>query len=158
LHFAEDFGFFLELLLKNPQIRMGNIPKALLNYRTHTGQASKNLRDQNQRNIITLFNDQLPNANIDATPSQLAEHFTVWQNKIPLTVPQLKEYLPFMQVVSGWLLQNTGDRRLTAQHWKSLAKIHRKQGKESFQLILDAAGDDCPLSWRLVERLRSFVN
>ena len=158
LHFAEDFGFFLELLMKNPQIRMGNIPKTLLHYRTHTGQASKNLKDQNQRNIITLFNDQLPSANIDATLSQLAEHFTVWQNKTPLTALQLKSYLPFMQVVSGWLLQHTGDRRLSAQHWKALAKIHSSQGEESFQLILDAAGSDQPLSWRLMEKLRSFLD
>jgi hypothetical protein len=157
-HYAEDFGFFLDLLLRNPGIRLANLPQVLLNYRKHETQASQNLKNLNQLNIVTLLQDLLPKANIEATASQTDQHYLLWDQGTPLSIPQLQEYLPLMADISGWLLYHTGDRRQAASHWSSLAKTHRGLGREAYDLILRAAGNNWPLAWRMAERMLSFAH
>ena len=158
MHYAEDFGFFLELLLKNPGIRAANLPKMLLSYRMHETQASQNLKNLNQRNIVTLLQDLLPKANIEVTASQTDLHYLVWDQGTPLSILQLQEYLPLMADISKWLLHHTGDRRQAASHWNTLAKTHCGLGRESYDLITQAAGNNWPLPWRMTQRMLSFIN
>lgn len=155
--FAEDYGFFLDVLLGNPEIRMSNVPKALLNYRTHPQQASQRLQEQNQHSIVTLLQDLLPKAGIQANPSLLHSHYRIWQEQAPLSLAQLRDYLPLMSELSTWLSLHTNDRRLAAVHWAVLAKRHRTLGRNAHDLIAQAAGASWSLSWRLAERLMARI-
>lgn len=157
LAFAEDYGFFLDVLLGNPEMRLGNVPKVLLNYRTHAQQASQRLQEQNQRSIVDLLQHLLPKAGIQAKPAQLHAHYQVWQQQAPLSVTQLQDYLPLMSALSSWLSLHAPDRRLAAEHWTAVAKRHRTLGRNAHDLIAQAAGACWPLSWRMVEQLLARI-
>lgn len=154
---AEDYGFFLDVLLGSPEIRMGNVPRVLLNYRTHSQQASQRLQEQNRHSIVALLQDLLPKAGIHANPSLLQCHYQIWQQQTPLSLTQLRDYLPLMSELSTWLLLHTNDRRLATAHWAALAKRHRAIGGNTHELIAQAAGASWPLSWRAAERLLTYV-
>lgn len=158
LAFAEDYGFFLDVLLRNPEIKMGNVPKALLNYRTHPQQASQRLQEQNQHCIVDLLQNLLPKAGIQATLPQLHDHYQLWQQQTPLSFAQLRDYLPLMNELSTWLFLHTSNRHLAAAHWAALAKRHRVLGKDARDLIAQAAGACWPLSWRMAERLMARIS
>lgn len=157
LAFAEDYGFFLDVLLGNPQVKLGNVPKSLLSYRTHPQQASQRLQEQNQHSIVSLLQDLLPKAGIQANPPQLHAHYQLWQQQTPLSLDQLQDYLPLMSALSKWLLLHTNDRRLAATHWAALAKHHRALPHNTHDLIAQAAETSWPLAWRMVERLMARI-
>ena len=157
LAFAEDFGFFLDALLSNPEMRLGNVPKVLLNYRTHAQQASQRLHDQNQSSIIDLLMALLPKAGIQAELTQLQAHYQLWHQQAPLTFEQLQDYLPLMSALSSWLSLYASDRRLAAAHWATLAKRHRTLDQNAQDLIAQAAGASWPLSWRILDQLLTRI-
>ncbi|CAD5107047.1 glycosyltransferase family 2 protein [Zestomonas carbonaria] len=153
LAFAEDYGFFLDVFLSDPTIRMGNIPQTLLNYRTHAQQASQRLQERNQDAIVGLLLSLLPKVGIQASTQQLHSHYQIWQQRKALSSELLQDYLPLMSKLAGWLSQQTGDKRLATLHWATLAKYHKALGKEARASIEQAAGADWPLWRRMIERL-----
>lgn len=158
LAFAEDYGFFLDVLLGNPGVRFGNVPKPLLNYRIHPQQASKRLQEQNQRSIVSLLQNSFPKAAIQATSSQLHCHYQLWQQQIPLSLEQLRDYLPLMEKLSNWLSAHVDDRHLVVAHWAALAKHHRALGIDARDLIAQAAGANWPLWRRMVATLMAGIS
>lgn len=158
LDFAEDYGFFLEILLKRPETKFANIPSPLLHYRTHPQQASQRLQEKNQEAIISLLTALLPSAGIDASPTQIYDHYQVWQQRTPLSADRLANYLPLMVEICNWLaLHSNRSNQLRAEHWLKLASLHRTQGSDVRTLITQS-GELYRSSWRrLLETLRNRI-
>lgn len=152
LSFAEDYGFFLDILFAQPSVQFGNVPRVLLDYRLHSQQASQRLKELNRGNILGLMQTLLPKTGIEATPEQLQAHFQVWQEREALSADRLRDYLPLMGAVTRWLERQTDDRRLAAAHWAALAKLHR--GLDGYEEVVQAAGEHWPWYRRAADFFR----
>lgn len=124
LRFAEDFGFFLAMILQSPQVRLHNLQQPLYAYRTHASQASQRLVAENQANLSCLLRTWLPVAGITCTDEQLTGHYTLWQEQRPLSPEQLKGYLPLMEQLCSWLSEQINNAALAQSLWKRLARLH----------------------------------
>ncbi|NRF37063.1 glycosyltransferase family 2 protein, partial [Bacillus velezensis] len=93
LVFAEDFGFFLSLVLANPALRMANIPQPLVHYRTHPSQASQRHAEKNESSLKLLLTAKLNEHGFAASKQQIDIHFQIWKNKKDVSLDQLEAYL-----------------------------------------------------------------
>lgn len=124
LRFAEDFGFFLSLLLQAPQTRLHNLEQPLYAYRTHINQASQRLAAENRTNLSHLLHTWLPVAGIEASRAQLDSHYRLWHEQRSLPVEELQHYLPLMQQLRDWLHRQTGTDTAAQALWPRLARLN----------------------------------
>ncbi|KRW57780.1 glycosyltransferase family 2 protein [Pseudomonas sp. TTU2014-080ASC] len=152
LIFAEDFGFFFSLLLANPTLRMGNIPQFLLNYRTHSAQASQRHAEKNQECLKLLFIEKFNEAGLAVTEQQFETHYRIWKSYQAVSHEQLAAYLPLMRELIGWIEQAPDAQAIANTYWNRLHKQHAALGKDTAQLIRSYSGEPQSLLQRLFRR------
>ncbi len=128
LAFGEDYAFFLASLISNPGIRLTNISKPLIRYRTHPEQASRRLREQNLTNLGLICNELLPHPSDKPSEPLMAAHLKLWLKQQALTTDELASYLPQMAFWSDWLCQQADAPGPAASQWISLMRRHRTDG------------------------------
>ena len=153
LRFAEDFGFFLALLMQSPDARLHNLQQPLYAYRTHEGQASQRLGSENQTSLGYLLRTWLPVAGIHPEQAQLSSHYRLWHEHLPLSAEELAHYLPLMQHLSDWLLRHTPAHQHMQALWLRMARLHAGNS-EALALISARSGIRLPLWQRLIAHLR----
>ncbi len=146
LRFAEDFGFFLAMILQSPQVRLHNLQQPLYAYRTHPSQASQRLAAENQANLSQLLRTWLPVAGISCTDEQLASHYILWQEQRPLSTEKLKGYLPLMEQLCGWLSKQVNNVALAQSVWLRLARRHA--GNSAAQACITAQSGIRLSTWK----------
>lgn len=139
ISFAEDFGFFFSLVLQNPKLQMGNIPMPLVNYRTHSQQASKQLSEKNFYSISTIFERLLPSAGIFPSSKQLKLHYKFWRDKESMGWSDVLEYLPLMTSISKWLIHSTGKANCVSPQWHEFLSAHRSLESRHHKYLRNAA-------------------
>ncbi|TBU88018.1 glycosyltransferase family 2 protein [Phytopseudomonas dryadis] len=155
LRFAEDFGFFLALLMQRPSLRLHNLPQPLYDYRTHATQASQRLAQENENNLGQLLHKWLPTAGIECDRAQLSSHYRTWHEHARLSATELSSYLPLMQNLCAWLQHQDKGALKARSLWTALALRHQGDG-EALALVSQAAGFR-PSWWRrLAQRLRGL--
>lgn len=151
LRYAEDFGFFLALILQSPTLRLHNIEQPLYAYRTHAEQASQRLAAENQANLSELLHCWLPVAGIECGHLQLASHYHLWHDQLALSDEELEHYLPLMQSLCGWLQNQTGSDPIIRALWTRAALLHARDSRAT-ALIEKVSGLKLPLWQRLAAR------
>ncbi|WP_162172909.1 glycosyltransferase family 2 protein [Pseudomonas sp. RL] len=129
LTYGEDYAFFLASLISNPEIRLTNIPKALVKYRIHPTQASQHLRDCNLENLQAIQRRLLPHTAEFLLEDLLPLHFKAWKSKQILTERELAQYLPLMEFWSEWLCSEARASQPASSHWLALLRQHRTDAK-----------------------------
>ena len=152
LVFAEDFGFFLSLLLSAPALRIANIPRSLLHYRTHAQQASQRHAERNEASLKLLLNEAFIDSGFSSTEQQIDIHYQLWKNNSPISLEQLDVYLPLMHELLKWAEQAPDTRRLSEAHWNRLLRQHAPLGKEAATRIRAFAGE-APTLWSRLLRV-----
>ncbi|TBV12263.1 glycosyltransferase family 2 protein [Stutzerimonas kirkiae] len=148
LAYAEDFGFYLSLLLQHPSIRLHNLQQPLYNYRTHDKQASQRLAHQNRASLGQLFQNLLPSAGIACHERHLASHWRLWKENQALPLEELRNYLPFMRQLCDWLQRGDQDPLPAYELWRRLDKRHSHLGRAAREMIAGTAPDNRPTLWR----------
>ncbi|MGE8360842.1 glycosyltransferase family 2 protein [Pseudomonas sp.] len=146
LVFAEDFGFFLSLMLSDPALRMANIPRALLHYRTHAQQASQRHAERNEASLKLLLSEKFNERGFAATEQQVDTHYQLWKNSSPVSLEQLEVYLPLMHELMKWLEQAPGTQRLSKTYWSKLLRQQSHLGRDGAASISAFAGE-APTLW-----------
>lgn len=152
LVFAEDFGFFLSLILANPALRMANIPQTLLHYRTHAAQASQRHAEKNEASLKLLLAERFNEAGFDASEQQIDAHYQLWKSHTPVSLDQLQVYLPLMNRLISWIETAPETHPLSMRQWNTLAKQHAHLGKEGLALIREFSGEPQSLLQRFFRR------
>lgn len=153
LAFAEDYGFFLELLIKNPEIQLINIQKPLIRYRTHPGQATQRLSSQNLNNLTIIQKRLIPAPHELSLDQMVPLHVKLWRSRQPLSKDELISYLPFMAFLTNWLSKDANAPELAATYWLRLIKLHRSSDYHALDLIQKSSAPFVA-SWRTtIERV-----
>ncbi|MDH1536391.1 glycosyltransferase [Pseudomonas chengduensis] len=152
LVFAEDFGFFLSLMLSNPALRMANIPQPLLHYRTHAAQASQRHAEKNEASLKLLLAEKFNEAGFDASEPQIDAHYQIWKRNTPVSLDQLQAYLPLMHTLTSWVEIAPETHPLSIRCWSKLAKQQAHLGKAGLALIREFSGEPQFLLQRLFRR------
>lgn len=154
LRFAEDFGFFLSMMLQTPDVRLHNIDQPLYAYRVHAAQASQRLAAENQGSLSQLLHTWLPAAGITASHEQLASHYRLWHERQPLSGNELEGYLPLMSQLCDWLRPHAERGTTPPALWRQLAQLNARDA-HALARIAEHSGIKLPLWQRLAARLRS---
>jgi glycosyltransferase involved in cell wall biosynthesis len=139
ISFAEDFGFFFSLVLQNTKLQIANIPMPLVNYRTHSQQASKQLSEKNFYSISTIFERLLPTVGIFPSSHQLKLHYKFWRDKESMCWNDILEYLPLMASFSKWLIHSTGKKNCVSPLWYELISAHRDFERSHYEYLRNEA-------------------
>ncbi|WP_435634597.1 glycosyltransferase family 2 protein [Pseudomonas solani] len=150
LVFAEDYDFFLSLLLSNPQARLCNIPKALLKYRTHDLQASQIHINKNESSLKAIFLKQFNRNAIPATQEQIDVHYEIWRNKKTISLQAFNDYLPLMQKLVDFLELAPHSKKHATLRWISLLKQQPHLKPESEVLVRESSNYSPSLWTRLI--------
>jgi glycosyltransferase involved in cell wall biosynthesis len=147
LAFAEDYAFFLETIIKFPEIRLTNIPKPLLRYRIHSEQATQRLSHQSYMYLKAIQERLLPHPQNFSLQELLPLHFKVWKSGRALSETELTAYLPLMSFWSEWLSLQAKAPAPATDQWLMLMRAHRGAGKTALSLISQYARPYLP-GWR----------
>lgn len=153
LVFAEDFGFFLSLVLSNPSLKMANIPQCLLRYRTHAAQASQRHAEKNEASLKLLLTEKFSDAGFSASEAQIDTHYQLWKANNPVSLNQLEAYLPLMHALIKWIEEAPETHPVSMQYWRKLSKQQGHLGKDGLALIQRFSGKPQSLLQRLFRRL-----
>ena len=156
LVFAEDYDFFLSLVLSNPQARLHNIPTPLLQYRTHDLQASQIYTHKNEVNLKFILFNRFAKNGITTTQQQIDTHYQIWKNKASVSLETLNEYLPLMKQLISLLELAPQAKKYSTRKWSMLANQQAHLGLEGQNLIREYSNQSPSLWDRLIaQRLRT---
>lgn len=152
LEFAEDFGFFLSIVLQTPHVRLHNINQPLYAYRVHAQQASQRHAAQNKDSLGQLLHTWLPAAGITCSNEQLVSHYQLWHSQQPLSDEAFEDYLPLMIQLCHWLQQHAEEHAPVVAKWQQLAQLNVANA-QALARITEHCGVSLPLWQRLAARL-----
>jgi glycosyltransferase involved in cell wall biosynthesis len=155
LFFAEDYCFFLELLIKNPEAKITNIQKTLLRYRTHPQQATQRLKSQNIENITNIHKRLLPSHSLLDLEQLIPLHIKIWALDEPLCESELISYLPFMTFLTEWLSREGKSPEPASAFWQRLINKHSSLSLKEQDLIRRSS---IPFAATWKSKIENFFN